>query len=149
MIILGLKVGMSVSDCEETILAGFKTMLPAIAIIVLAWSIGTVTDNLGTDDYVVNLTKDWMSAGLLPFLLFAICMFVSFSTGTSWGTMAIMTPIGVPLAFTVGGLPLVYIAIGAIFAGAIFGDHVSPISDTTVMALMKKRRYMIYEKNTQ
>lgn len=133
-VILGLKVGMSLSDCEETILAGFKTMLPAIAIIVLAWSIGTVTDNLGTADYVVGITKDWMSAGLLPFLLFAICMFVAFSTGTSWGTMAIMTPIGIPLAFAVNGLPLVYIAIGAIFAGAIFGDHISPISDTTVMA---------------
>ncbi len=133
-LVLGLRVGMSISDCEETILAGFKTMLPAIAIIVLAWSIGTVTDNLGTADYVVGLTKGWMTAGLLPFLLFVICMFVAFSTGTSWGTMAIMTPIGIPLAFAVNGLPLVYIAIGAIFAGAIFGDHVSPISDTTVMA---------------
>lgn len=133
-LILGLKAGMSISDCEETMLAGFKTMLPAIAIIILAWSIGTVTDVLGTADYVVSITQGWMTAGLLPFLLFVICMFIAFSTGTSWGTMAIMTPIGIPLAYGVNGLPLVYIAIGAIFAGAIFGDHVSPISDTTVMA---------------
>jgi Na+/H+ antiporter NhaC len=61
-------------------------------------------------------------------------MFISFSTGTSWGTMAIMTPIGVPLAYSIGGLPMIHIVIGAIFAGAIFGDHCSPISDTTVMA---------------
>lgn len=133
-VLLALKIGMSISDIEETMMSGFKTMLPAIAIIILAWSIGTVTDILGTADYVVGLTEGWMTAGLLPFLVFVICMFIAFSTGTSWGTMAIMTPIAVPLAYGIGGLPLIHIAIGAVFAGAIFGDHVSPISDTTVMA---------------
>ncbi len=133
-IIFAFKQKMSFSEIEETMLAGFRTMLPALVIIVLAWSIGTVTDVLGTADFVVGLTEGWMTAGILPFLIFVICMFMSFATGTSWGTMAIMTPIGIPLAYEIGGLPLVHIIIGAVFAGAIFGDHCSPISDTTVMA---------------
>src|SRR5699024_11992571 len=58
----------------------------------------------------------------------------SFATGTSWGTMAILTPIAIPLAYTVGGEELIPLAIGSVFSGAIFGDHVSPISDTTIMA---------------
>jgi len=133
-LILALIHGMSLEECEKTVLGGFKTMLPAVLIMVLAWAVGTVCSNLGTADFVINLTKSWMSAALLPFLIFVICMFISFATGTSWGTMAIITPIGVPLAYSIGGIPLVAIAIGSVFAGAIFGDHCSPISDTTVMS---------------
>jgi Na+/H+ antiporter NhaC len=133
-IVLALIQKFSFKDIEDTVMGGIRTMLPALVIMILAWSIGTVTGALRTADFVVESTQQWMSPALLPFLIFIICMFMSFSTGTSWGTMAIMTPIGIPLAYTIGGLPLVQIIIGAIFAGAIFGDHVSPISDTTVMA---------------
>jgi len=133
-LVLALIHGMSLEDCEKTVLGGFKTMLPAVLIMVLAWSVGSVCSSLGTADFVVNATKSWMSAALLPFIIFLVCMFISFATGTSWGTMAIITPIGVPLAYAIGGIPLVTIAIGSIFAGAIFGDHCSPISDTTVMS---------------
>jgi len=133
-LILALIHGMSLEECEKTVLGGFKTMLPAVLIMVLAWSVGSVCSSLGTADFVVGITKSWMSASLLPFLIFLVCMFISFATGTSWGTMAIITPIGVPLAYSIGGIPLVAIAIGSIFAGAIFGDHCSPISDTTVMS---------------
>ena len=133
-VILAMIQRFSFKDIEDTIMGGIRTMLPAIIIMILAWSIGAVTDALGTADFVVGATQMWMSPALLPFLIFVICMFISFSTGTSWGTMAIMTPIGIPLAYTIGGLPLVHIIIGSIFAGAIFGDHCSPISDTTVMA---------------
>jgi len=132
--IMALLQGISLEDCEKTVLAGFRTMLPALVIMVLAWSVGSVCDSLGTADYVIGTTQEWMSAALLPFLIFLICMFISFATGTSWGTMAIITPIGVPLAYAIGGIPLVTITIGSIFAGAIFGDHCSPISDTTVMS---------------
>src|SRR5699024_650385 len=76
----------------------------------------------------------WMTPALLPFIVFLIAMFISFATGTSWGTMAILTPIALPLAYTVGGEELIPLAIGSVFSGAIFGDHVSPISDTTIMA---------------
>lgn len=133
-LVLALIQRMNFKQIEETILSGIQTMLPALVIMVLAWSIGTVSGELGTADYVVNATRSWMSAGMLPFLIFAVGMFISFSTGTSWGTMAILTPIAVPLAYEIGGLELIYIIIGAVFAGAIFGDHCSPISDTTVMS---------------
>lgn len=125
---------MSLEDCENTMLAGFRTMLPALVIIVLAWSIGTVTEALNTGEHIVDATRDWLSPALLPILIFAIAMVISFSTGTSWGTMAILTPIAVPLAYNLGDMALVQIAIGAVFSGAIFGDHCSPISDTTVMS---------------
>lgn len=133
-VVISLIQGMGLKKCEDTLLAGVKTMLPALIIIVLAWSIGAVTEDLGTAKFVVHATESWMTPALLPFLIFVIAMFISFATGTSWGTMSILTPIAIPLAYSIGGLPLVHIVIGAVFAGAIFGDHISPISDTTVMA---------------
>nr|WP_275899654.1 Na+/H+ antiporter NhaC family protein [Bacillus piscicola] len=133
-LVIGLIQGMSLKECEETMLAGIRTMLPALIIMVLAWSIGAVVDTLGTAEYVVGLTEGWMTTGLLPLLIFIVAMFISFATGTSWGTMTILTPIAIPLAFTISGVEFIPVVIGAIFAGAIFGDHISPISDTTVMA---------------
>lgn len=148
-IILALIQGMGLKKCEETLLGGIRTMLPALVIIILAWSIGTVTSVLGTAEFVVAATESWMSAALLPFLVFVIGMFISFATGTSWGTMSILTPIAIPLAYTFGGVDLVHIVIGAVFAGAIFGDHVSPISDTTVMASIFAESDHIAHVNTQ
>lgn len=148
-IILALIQGMNLKMCEDTVLAGIKTMLPALIIIVLAWSIGTVTEDLGTAEFVVGATKSWMTPALLPFLIFIIAMFVSFATGTSWGTMSILTPIAIPLAYAIGGVELVHIAIGSIFAGSIFGDHISPISDTTVMASIFSESDHIAHVNTQ
>ncbi|PAV30859.1 sodium:proton antiporter [Virgibacillus profundi] len=148
-IILALIQGMGLKKCEDALLGGIRTMLPALIIIVLAWSIGTVTSVLGTAEYVVAATEGWMTAALLPFLIFVIGMFISFATGTSWGTMSILTPIAIPLAYTMGGEDLIPIVIGAIFAGAIFGDHVSPISDTTVMASIFAESDHIAHVNTQ
>lgn len=133
-IVMALLQRQSLEACENTLLAGFKTMLPALVIMVLAWSIGTVTGALETGDHVIAATESWLSPTLLPILIFAIAMVISFSTGSSWGAMAILTPIGVPLAYNIGDMTLVSMAIGAIFSGSIFGDHCSPISDTTVMA---------------
>ncbi|WP_373893615.1 Na+/H+ antiporter NhaC family protein [Virgibacillus sp. CBA3643] len=148
-IILALIQGMDLKKCEETLLGGIRTMLPALIIIVLAWSIGTVTDELGTAEFVVSVTEGWMTAALIPFLVFVIAMFISFATGTSWGTMTILTPIAIPLSYTMGGEDLIPIVIGAIFAGSIFGDHVSPISDTTVMASIFSESDHIAHVNTQ
>src|SRR5690625_6334426 len=92
-IVIALFQKLGFKDIEDTIVAGITTMLPALIISVLAWSIGTVTDVLGTANYVVNSTESWMTPALMPFLVFIIGMFISFSTGTSWGTMAILTPI--------------------------------------------------------
>ncbi|WP_449355306.1 Na+/H+ antiporter NhaC family protein [Virgibacillus natechei] len=148
-IILALIQGMDLKKCEDTLLGGIRTMLPALIIIVLAWSIGTVTDELGTAEFVVSVTEGWMTAALIPFLVFVIAMFISFATGTSWGTMTILTPIAIPLSYTMGGEDLIPIVIGAIFAGSIFGDHVSPISDTTVMASIFSESDHIAHVNTQ
>ncbi|GAB3056267.1 Na+/H+ antiporter NhaC family protein [Virgibacillus ainsalahensis] len=148
-IILALVQGKGLKACEDTLLGGIRTMLPALIIIVFAWSIGTVTAELGTAEYVVNATQGWMTAALLPFLVFVIAMFISFATGTSWGTMSILTPVAIPMAYTMGGEELIPIIIGAIFAGAIFGDHVSPISDTTVMASIFSESDHIAHVNTQ
>ncbi|MFC4557671.1 Na+/H+ antiporter NhaC family protein [Virgibacillus kekensis] len=148
-LIIALTLGMGFKQCEETILGGIRTMLPALVIIILAWSIGTVTSELGTAEFVVSMTEGWMTAALLPFLIFAIGMFISFATGTSWGTMSILTPIAIPMAYSFGGEELIPIIIGAIFAGAIFGDHVSPISDTTVMASIFAESDHIAHVNTQ
>src|SRR5699024_10480495 len=110
------------------------TMLPAILIIILAWSFGVVTEDLGSAAFVVGATESWMTPLLMPLLIFIIVMFISFASGTSWILMAILTLIEIPLAYTIGGEDLIPLAIGSIFSGAIFGDHVSPISDTTIMA---------------
>lgn len=148
-IILALIQGMSLKLCEDTLLGGIRTMLPALVIIVLAWSIGTVTSELGTAEFVVGATESWMTPALVPFLIFIIGMFISFATGTSWGTMSILTPIAIPLAFAIGGVSIIPIVIGAVFAGSIFGDHVSPISDTTVMASIFSGSDHIAHVNTQ
>src|SRR5699024_12287185 len=100
---------------EESILGGINTMVSALVIIVLDWSIRLVTEVLGTCEYVVSVTESWISPSLLPFIVFAIAMFISFATGTSWGTMAILTPIALPLAYNVGGEELIPLAIGSVF----------------------------------
>jgi len=110
-------------------------MIIAAAIIILAWTIGYATDQVGTAEYVVNIL---MNIGLpgraLPIIIFLAAMFISFTTGTSWGTMAILTPIAVSTGYELVGFSIVPVLMGVLFGGAIFGDHVSPISDTTVMS---------------
>jgi Na+/H+ antiporter NhaC len=102
----------------------------------MAWTIGTVTTALGTGVYVTNVAEAFVTPMLLPIVILFAAAVVAFSTGTSWGTMAIVTPIAIPLAWSVGGSTpaLLPVAVGTIFSGAIFGDHCSPISDTTILA---------------
>ncbi|MGM0411408.1 MAG: Na+/H+ antiporter NhaC family protein, partial [Bacillota bacterium] len=126
---------MDLSEASDAIVNGFKTMVIAAAIIILAWTIGHATDQVGTAEYVVNIL---MNVGLpgraLPIIVFLAAMFISFTTGTSWGTMAILTPIAVSTGYELVGFEIVPVLMGILFGGAIFGDHVSPISDTTVMS---------------
>lgn len=133
VIALGWRV-FNLRESADIVFGGFRTMLIAAVIMLLAWTIGETCGALGTAPYVVGVTAGLLQGWMLPIIMFLICMFLSFSTGTSWGTMAIMTPIGVPLAYELGGIQLVYVIIGVVFSGAIFGDHTSPISDTTVMS---------------
>jgi Na+/H+ antiporter NhaC len=126
------------SECEKILLLGFRTMLPALIIMILAWTIAATCNALDTSGFIISVSRSWMSPAILPILVFLIAATISFTTGTSWGTMAILTPIAVPVAYSLFGtgsdFSVVHIAIGAIFSGAVFGDHCSPISDTTVMS---------------
>ncbi len=123
------------SDCMACLPKGFKAMVPAILILTLAWSLKSMTDSLGAAEYVAGLVES-SAAGFmnfLPAIIFLIAVGLSFATGTSWGTFGILIPIVVS-AFQTVDYQLMIVAISACMAGAVCGDHCSPISDTTIMA---------------
>lgn len=126
---------MNLSETMNTVIDGMKLMLLACSILVLAWSLGTVTKDMKLADYMIGVIGDSISFTYIPLIVFIAGCIISFATGTSWGTMTILTPIAIPLAYKMTGD--VYSAVimsGVVFSGAIFGDHCSPISDTTVLA---------------
>jgi Na+/H+ antiporter NhaC len=120
----------------ETALAGMKGVMGAVVILALAYCINTVSKDLQTAAYVVEMTEDAMSPALLPVITFLLSGFVAFSTGTSFGTYAIMVPIVLPMAIEFGGGvgPLTVLSFAAVAGGGVFGDHCSPLSDTTVLS---------------
>ncbi len=110
---------------------GMSHMLPIAFILLFGFTMGTVVKSLDTGTYLSHLFQSFLSPALLPALTFLIALLISFATGTSMGTMAIMAVIALPMAYDMGtSIPLV---AGAMFGGSIFGDHASPISDTTIM----------------
>lgn len=113
--------------------AGVKSMLPAIYILIFAWTIIEIIGELGTGEYLASLVNEHIHLGFLPALLFIVAGFMAFSTGTSWGTFAIMLPIAGEIA-AVTDITLMLPVLAAVLAGAIFGDHCSPISDTTILS---------------
>ena len=122
-------------ESVDTSIDGFGIMLTAVTILVLAWSIGTVVGALGTGEYVGEFADGLLMYEMLPAVVLVVSAFIAFSTGTSWGTMGIMTPIALPIAWEVApSHTYMAVAVGAIFSGAIFGDHSSPISDTSVLS---------------
>lgn len=122
-------------ECMDCIPDGFRAMVPAILILTFAWSLKAMTDTLGADVFVSELVKS--SAGgfmnFLPAIIFLIGCFLAFATGTSWGTFGILIPIVVAV-FENSNPTLMIISISACMAGAVCGDHCSPISDTTIMS---------------
>ncbi|WP_435116417.1 Na+/H+ antiporter NhaC family protein [Halolamina sp. C58] len=136
-IISGTVAGlMDLEEAMETVIDGFSMMLTAASILIMAWTIGGVTTTLGTGTYVTNTAEPFITPTLLPVVILLASAVIAFSTGTSWGTMAIVTPIAIPLAWRIGGTSpeLLPVAVGTVFSGAIFGDHCSPISDTTILS---------------
>ncbi len=122
-------------DCMKCLPGGFKQMVPAILILTFAWSLKAMTDSLGAADYVAMVVQE-KAAGFqsfLPSIIFLIAIGLSFSTGTSWGTFGILIPIVVN-CFQNSDYKLMIISISACMAGAVCGDHCSPISDTTIMS---------------
>ena len=125
---------LSFKDSLASVPEGFKAMVPAILILALAWTLKAMTDSLGAKEFVAGLVEG-SAAGLkmmLPAIIFVVACFLAFATGTSWGTFGILIPICI--AIFAPGNPLRLISISACMAGAVCGDHCSPISDTTIMA---------------
>ena len=113
---------------------GCKLMVPAILILTFAWTLKGMGDNLGIGEFVNGTVGASATASIfIPAIMFAMAMFLAFSTGTSWGTFAILVPIVVEM-FRTADEKMMIIAVSAVLAGAVCGDHCSPISDTTIMA---------------
>ena len=134
-----------VKEAIEVWVGGWKSMLNTVIILLFAWSLSSVIKELGTSRYLVELLSDATPRFALAIVIFVLSSFISFSTGTSFGTMGIVTPLAVPLAHAVGqkyGLSgeefhvFMCVNVSAVLTGAIFGDHCSPISDTTILSSM-------------
>jgi Na+/H+ antiporter NhaC len=148
LVAMALAVGqriLSVREALESWVAGMRAMLLAVIILVLAWALGAATGALGTGPYLAALLGETLPLWSLPALVFVVAAATAFATGTSWGTMAILFPVVVPLAVAMGAgigfeggedYTVLLGAISSIMAGAVFGDHASPISDTTVISSM-------------
>ena len=129
--------GVPLFEITNTAMAGIKGIMPAVIILAFAYALNDLSAALNTAQYIISVTESWLTPSVLPMLAFLITGFVAFSTGTSWGTYAIMIPIAVPLAFSFSGNELdtvVYATIAAVSGGGVFGDHCSPLSDTSILA---------------
>lgn len=127
----------TLQELIETAVEGVKSVMSAILILALAYCINSISGTLGTADYVISVTQSWITPTLLVVFTFLVSAFISFFTGSSWGTYAIITPIVVPLAFELTGgeiNSLLYATIAAVLGGGCFGDHCSPLSDTTILS---------------
>jgi Na+/H+ antiporter NhaC len=132
---------MTLHKTMETAVQGIKTMIPAIAILVLAWALAEVTRDLNTADVIKNAFGTNFGAWLIPAITFVISALIAFSTGSSWSTMAIVYPIMIPTAFAIASagegvdaMAILYNTVASVLAGAVLGDHCSPISDTTILS---------------
>ncbi len=143
---LGTK-SMSFSVWSKTSLHGAKKLFPIAMILLFAFSIGKVTSELNTGLYLASLASENLSVHLLAGVVFLLSSIIAFSTGTSWGTFSIMIPVAIPMA--VGMDANVALAIGAVISGGVFGDHCSPISDTTIISSMAADCEVIEHVQTQ
>jgi Na+/H+ antiporter NhaC len=149
---------LSINQALESWVGGMQSMLMAVVILILAWGLGGVTYEIGTGTYLAGLLEDNLPLALLPGLVFFIAAVTAFSTGTSWGTMAILFPVVVPLAVAMGAgigfaggehYGILLGSVSSVMAGAVFGDHCSPISDTTVLSSMSSACDLIDHVRTQ
>ena len=127
----------NVKDFMEVVANGIKAVLPAILILAMAYSINTISKALGAQQFIISVTETWMTPVLLPLITFFTGALISFFTGTSWGTYAIVTPFVMPIAMNLSGdtiSTVVLATVGAIIGGGLFGDHCSPVSDTTCLS---------------
>ena len=134
----------------DSFVEGFRLMIPAVAILIFAWTLKGVSDTLGLAECVGGVVGAHTSAGvIIPAVMFMVGVFLAFSTGTSWGTFAILVPIVVAMFPDAKQLEMMIISVSAVLAGAVCGDHVSPISDTTVMSSAGAQSNHINHVSTQ
>lgn len=148
---------MNLRDTMESVMTGIKTMLPAIVILVLAWALAGVTEDLHTAEYLKSFfTGEFNQVWIIPSLTFVLSAIIAFSTGSSWSTMALMYPLVIPLSFTVAtdaldydATLIMYNTIASVLAGSVLGDHCSPISDTTILSSLASSCNHINHVKTQ
>jgi Na+/H+ antiporter NhaC len=156
-----LSVGQKLMNIHQSVNAavgGFKTMLTAIIILVLAWSLALVIEDLHTADFLTSIMSDNISPYFVPTLTFLLAAVVAFSTGSSWGTMAILYPLMLPSSWAIclaAGIPeaetlsIFHNVVACVLAGAVLGDHCSPISDTTILSSLASSCNHINHVRTQ
>lgn len=141
LVALALSVGsgaLSFGKSIEAWMSGMRAMLFAMVILILAWSLGAVCRDLDTASFLIGAVGDWIAPAWIPATVFVMAALVSFATGTSWGTMAILFPLAIPLAHQIspGNETILLGTVSSILAGSVWGDHCSPISDTTILSSM-------------
>lgn len=139
IITIALAVGKKIFTLSEAIenwIEGMKGLVITGVILLLAWSLSSVTKEVGTAQYLVDILSNTVPAFILPSIIFILGSVIAFATGTAYGTMGILMPLAIPLSYTIssGDMNLVIISTSAVLTGAIFGDHCSPISDTTILS---------------
>ncbi len=146
LVAAGLSVGQKILSAHETVDAwygGARATLFGMIVLILAWSMSAVTSDLNAKGYLISILGDSLPVALVPAVVFVLAAITAFSTGTSWGTMGILLPLVLPLTWAVmtvsgmadaSGMHIMYSAIACVLAGAVWGDHCSPISDTTVLS---------------
>lgn len=129
---------LTIEDAISEWIGGMKTITITGVILLLAWSLGAVIGEVGTADYLVGVLSSTIPAFIVPSLIFLLGALISFATGTSYGTMSILMPLAIPLAWAIssGDMSFTIVATSGVLTGAIFGDHCSPISDTTILSSM-------------
>ncbi len=138
---------LTIQESTEEIIKGIQGLVPLVIVLSLAFAIGATTRALGTGVFVAQAAQATLHTGLIPAIVFLLACFIAFSTGTSWGTFAIMIPIVIPMVELLGiNAPL---TVAAALGGGIFGDHCSPISDTTIVASMASATDHIDHVRTQ
>jgi Na+/H+ antiporter NhaC len=146
LVAAGLSIGQKILSAHETVDAwygGARATLFGMIVLILAWSMSAVTSDLNAKGYLISILGDTLPVALVPAVVFVLAAITAFSTGTSWGTMGILLPLVLPLTWAVmtvngvadpAGMHIMYSAIACVLAGAVWGDHCSPISDTTVLS---------------
>ncbi len=156
-----LSVGQGILSMQETVgawFAGVRGVLEVLVILTFAWALSDVTQELDTADFLAGMLGEAIPPGLMPVIIFVLAAAMSFAIGTSWGTMGILLPLAVPLTWTIlqqagmgdaSGYAILHGVIAAVLAGAVWGDHASPISDTTVLSAATSHCGVAEHTNTQ